>query len=190
MPRFLGEAAVNVRSLQEANSNLQCTTPKPPPGLFEPMVTPLLAVASPAGGATVLCETDAHGSEAGGSSCCSTTNSLTAVGVVAAASHLQKQPGDPALAEHVGQKPHSLLSQNDAMPEAFVLGSAVRPTVGSSYHHLGLCKPCAHAFSNRGCWNGVNCEFCHLCERGELKRRQLERRAFKRAVMGIVRLQR
>lgn len=188
MPRFMGKAAAPGRNRREAYSDLFHMMLKPPPGLFEPNVTPLLAAATPAVGAAVH-ETDAHDSETGGSSCGSTTDSLPAVGLVAAASRLQKEHGDPAPAENM-QKTRLLLSLDDAVPEAFALGSAERPTVGSSYHHLSLCKPCAHVFSKRGCWNGVNCEFCHLCERGELKRRQMERRAFKQALKGIARMQR
>jgi len=188
MPRFMGKAAVTGRNRQEAYSDLLHMMPKSPPGLSEPNLTPLLAAATPAVGAAVL-ETDAHDSEAGGSSCGSTTDSLPAVGLVDAASRLQKELGDLASAENV-QKTRLLLSLDDAVPEAFALGSAERPTVGSSYHHLSLCRPCAHAFSKRGCWNGVNCEFCHLCEHGELKRRQMERRAFNQAIKGIARMQR
>jgi len=46
------------------------------------------------------------------------------------------------------------------------------PSVGSATHHLGTCRPCAHAHKPKGCKNGVQCSFCHLCPPGELKRRQ------------------
>merc|ERR1712039_282318 len=35
--------------------------------------------------------------------------------------------------------------------------------------------PCAFIHNAIGCQNGINCEFCHLCEPGEKKRRQKER---------------
>jgi len=54
------------------------------------------------------------------------------------------------------------------------LGSRELPTVGSAGHHVGGCKPCAFAHKKR-CENGVNCNFCHLCEPGEKKRRQKRR---------------
>jgi len=54
------------------------------------------------------------------------------------------------------------------------LGSRELPTVGSAGHHVGGCKPCAFAHT-KGCENGVNCNFCHLCEPGEKKRRQKRR---------------
>jgi len=56
------------------------------------------------------------------------------------------------------------------------LGSPEFPTVGSSNHRLGTCKPCAFAHRT-GCENGTNCAFCHLCEPGEKKRRQKRRLA-------------
>lgn len=55
------------------------------------------------------------------------------------------------------------------------------PSVGSQGHLVGSCSPCAHAHSNRGCVNGVQCRFCHLCAPGELKRRQKARRNAQRA---------
>jgi len=58
----------------------------------------------------------------------------------------------------------------EALPDSS-LGSAEMPTVGSAGHHLGTCKPCAFAFT-KGCGSGVSCQFCHLCEPGEKKRRQ------------------
>jgi len=56
------------------------------------------------------------------------------------------------------------------------LGSREFPTVGSSNHRLGTCKPCAFAHT-KGCENGTSCQFCHLCEPGEKKRRQKRRLA-------------
>jgi len=56
------------------------------------------------------------------------------------------------------------------------LGTPMLPTVGSVGHRSGGCKPCAFAHT-KGCKNGVNCQFCHLCERGEKKRRQKQRLA-------------
>jgi hypothetical protein len=60
-------------------------------------------------------------------------------------------------------------------PDHPLLGSPECPTIGSALHCQGACRPCAHAFT-KGCANGVGCQFCHLCEPGELKRRQRERR--------------
>jgi hypothetical protein len=56
------------------------------------------------------------------------------------------------------------------------LGSPELPSVGSLGHHIRRCKPCAFA-TRMGCSNGVQCQFCHLCETGEKKRRRKEKRA-------------
>jgi hypothetical protein len=60
------------------------------------------------------------------------------------------------------------------------IGTADMPTVGSAGHNLGICKPCAF-FHSKGCQNGVNCTFCHLCLHGEKKRRQKDRKQLLRA---------
>lgn len=59
------------------------------------------------------------------------------------------------------------------------LGGLGCPTVGSQDHHLGTCRPCAFMFT-RGCNNGVLCQFCHLCDVGERKRRSKVKRSDKR----------
>jgi len=54
------------------------------------------------------------------------------------------------------------------------LGSPDMPTMGSAGHWIGDCKPCAF-YHKRGCTNGVECNFCHLCDSSEKKRRQKEK---------------
>lgn len=51
----------------------------------------------------------------------------------------------------------------------------VEVSKGSALHAVGACKPCAFVFQD-GCANGADCEFCHLCDPGERKRRKKERR--------------
>ncbi|CAK0848620.1 unnamed protein product [Prorocentrum cordatum] len=78
----------------------------------------------------------------------------------------------------VAPPPAALVAEAAPAPSAPAtapLGSPECPTVGSALHCQGACRPCAHAFT-KGCANGVGCQFCHLCEPGELKRRQRERR--------------
>mmetsp|Transcript_69404 Transcript_69404/g.162536 ORF Transcript_69404/g.162536 Transcript_69404/m.162536 type:complete len:197 (-) Transcript_69404:19-609(-) len=50
------------------------------------------------------------------------------------------------------------------------------PSLGSQGHYSGDCRPCAFLYA-KGCLNGAMCNFCHLCDRGEKKRRQKARRA-------------
>lgn len=45
---------------------------------------------------------------------------------------------------------------------------------GSKTHQNGVCKPCAF-FWKDGCKNGPDCQYCHLCPPGELKRRKKAR---------------
>mmetsp|Transcript_21312 Transcript_21312/g.61437 ORF Transcript_21312/g.61437 Transcript_21312/m.61437 type:complete len:204 (+) Transcript_21312:88-699(+) len=51
------------------------------------------------------------------------------------------------------------------------------PSAGSAGHSTGDCKPCVFLHT-RGCTSGKDCTFCHLCEAGEKKRRQKEKRSF------------
>lgn len=60
-----------------------------------------------------------------------------------------------------------------------VLGSEQLPSIGSTSHHLGGCRPCAF-FYTRGCENAEGCPFCHLCGSGEKKRRLREKRLVRR----------
>jgi hypothetical protein len=55
--------------------------------------------------------------------------------------------------------------------DTYVLGSPELPTVGSVGHYFRKCKPCAF-IHKKGCANGTECQFCHLCEPGEKRRRQ------------------
>jgi hypothetical protein len=54
------------------------------------------------------------------------------------------------------------------------LGTKELPTLGSAGHHQMICKPCAF-FHKKGCNNGVQCLFCHLCEPGEIIRRKKDK---------------
>jgi len=85
---------------------------------------------------------------------------------------------EPASGSAWAQKtPFMMLAEAGSQPE---VGSNELPTVGSQLHRWGACSPCAHAHSSRGCKNGVECQFCHLCEPGELKRRQKLKRMTQR----------
>lgn len=67
----------------------------------------------------------------------------------------QNPPRPLALAELVGPQPHSK---------------------GSVLHFQGTCKPCAFFWKVVGCKYGTECEFCHLCDADERKRRNKEKR--------------
>jgi hypothetical protein len=63
-------------------------------------------------------------------------------------------------------------------------------SIGSAMHDAGKCKPCAFLYT-KGCENGINCPFCHLCEPGEKKKRRKDKvenrrvmRHFRQALTG------
>lgn len=58
-------------------------------------------------------------------------------------------------------------------------GDELLPSRGSALHEWGACKPCAF-FIKEQCTNGKDCQFCHLCEPGEKKRRKKERLSIRR----------
>lgn len=68
-------------------------------------------------------------------------------------------------------------------PEVFPPASGM-PSRGSALHSWGSCRPCAF-FYQEGCNNKQDCEFCHLCDPGERKRRKKERRNQVRQVHGV-----
>jgi len=63
----------------------------------------------------------------------------------------------------------------DASSRQAAKNASELPSKGSALHTWGACKPCAFVFE-AGCTNGTECQFCHLCEPGEKKRRKKERR--------------
>ncbi|CAJ1341422.1 unnamed protein product, partial [Effrenium voratum] len=44
-------------------------------------------------------------------------------------------------------------------------------SMGAAGHEVRQCRPCAF-FHTKGCSSGRDCEFCHLCPKGEKQRRQ------------------
>lgn len=51
------------------------------------------------------------------------------------------------------------------------------PSIGSIDHCRSACKPCAWFYHPDGCRHGINCEFCHICPDGELKKRKKEKQS-------------
>lgn len=49
------------------------------------------------------------------------------------------------------------------------------PSVGSSQHASGDCRPCAWFWKAAGCSNGKDCRHCHLCPDGEIKNRKKDK---------------
>eukprot|EP00928_Gymnodinium_smaydae_P020048 TRINITY_DN17739_c0_g1_i1.p1 TRINITY_DN17739_c0_g1~~TRINITY_DN17739_c0_g1_i1.p1 ORF type:complete len:574 (+),score=102.56 TRINITY_DN17739_c0_g1_i1:304-2025(+) len=67
----------------------------------------------------------------------------------------------------------SLSMESFHMGEVFVPSPPVfLPSVGSSLHGTGLCRPCAWFWKEQGCANGQTCFHCHLCPEGEIAHRK------------------
>jgi len=58
------------------------------------------------------------------------------------------------------------------------------PSEGSVGHAAGWCKPCAFVYTT-GCAHGQACQFCHLCEPGEKKRRRKAKMERRRAAQKL-----
>merc|ERR1719359_1658514 len=54
-------------------------------------------------------------------------------------------------------------------------------SIGSAKHATGDCKPCGFLWK-KGCHKAQNCEFCHLCPEGEVKKRKRDKIAARQAV--------
>jgi len=74
-------------------------------------------------------------------------------------------PMKPALT--LEKKPNVTISLSDQ------LGIS---SIGSVGHSTGSCKPCAWVWKD-GCRHAANCQYCHLCPPGELKRRKKDKTA-------------
>jgi len=67
-----------------------------------------------------------------------------------------------------------LVTTPPAPPSQPAPGTPELPSLGSVGHASGQCKPCAFVHST-GCQSGPACQFCHLCDPGEKKRRRKEK---------------
>eukprot|EP00929_Paragymnodinium_shiwhaense_P116407 TRINITY_DN8591_c0_g1_i1.p1 TRINITY_DN8591_c0_g1~~TRINITY_DN8591_c0_g1_i1.p1 ORF type:complete len:220 (-),score=26.49 TRINITY_DN8591_c0_g1_i1:383-1042(-) len=53
-------------------------------------------------------------------------------------------------------------------------------SLGSVFHALGECRPCAWMWKESGCSNGQSCRHCHLCPEGEARRRKKAKRVYQK----------
>ena len=56
---------------------------------------------------------------------------------------------------------------------------------GASEHGTGNCKPCAWFHHVEGCRHAQDCEFCHLCPSGEIKKRKKDKQKLIRIVKAV-----
>mmetsp|Transcript_1411 Transcript_1411/g.2315 ORF Transcript_1411/g.2315 Transcript_1411/m.2315 type:complete len:441 (+) Transcript_1411:140-1462(+) len=59
--------------------------------------------------------------------------------------------------------------------------NSMLPSVGAALHSTGQCRPCAWVWSPQGCFRGADCQHCHACPAGEIRRRKQEKHAAARA---------
>lgn len=79
-------------------------------------------------------------------------------------------------------------SRSATAPGRTSSASAQVPTIGSAQHDLGRCRPCAF-FHTRGCENGADCLFCHLCD-ADAKKLRKKQKLVERRKHRLVRQQR
>lgn len=85
----------------------------------------------------------------------------------------------PELSDSEAEKNHA-----PVLPLSLTIGLGIM-SAGSFAHETGNCKPCAFLYKDaRGCQNGQNCQFCHLCPVGEVKRRKKEKIAMRKMMRG------
>lgn len=65
-----------------------------------------------------------------------------------------------------------------------VPGSCGIPTIGSAGHASGTCRPCAFVHT-KGCVNGAQCSFCHLCTSEDKRRLKRDQRKQRRETDGL-----
>jgi len=149
---FGDDVAVATNSALPITTAVERLSAIPPPPLASPLVhiQPQMPLAPPPAEAPALEQISSS----------QLPPSLQALQVPIAGPMQQPIPGSPEL----------------QMP---IVGWEELPSIGSWEHHMGTCKPCAY-FGERGCGNGAQCEYCHLCPPGELKRRQKARRSAQR----------
>jgi len=73
---------------------------------------------------------------------------------------------------------------NVDVQERLTTGSSVAPGVsmGSAYHSVGDCKPCAWFWKPTSCNKGHMCEYCHSCEQWAFERRNKEKKLAARMI--------
>jgi hypothetical protein len=71
----------------------------------------------------------------------------------------------------ISDEEHDQDCQNENLQQTHV---SPHYSLGSVGHEAGTCRPCAFLYT-KGCANGIDCEFCHLCEPDEKKKRRKEK---------------
>ena len=81
---------------------------------------------------------------------------------------------------NVRQEPHSPTDLGGAA----LINRPAEPSRGSADHGSGNCKPCAWFHHAEGCRHSYDCEFCHMCPVGEIKKRKKEKQKMIKTMKG------
>mmetsp|Transcript_20565 Transcript_20565/g.57125 ORF Transcript_20565/g.57125 Transcript_20565/m.57125 type:complete len:548 (-) Transcript_20565:174-1817(-) len=79
-------------------------------------------------------------------------------------------PIDPPNAFQAPDKEALLIHTN--VVSKTVVDEATLPSIGSTGHSQGTCRPCAHSWRPAGCSKGSQCSFCHSCTEDDFRRRK------------------
>jgi len=84
--------------------------------------------------------------------------------------------GEPGSVGSVSPREYGVVEEAETLPtDSITIGGLALPSRGAYWHSTGQCKPCAWFWKPKGCENGQNCNHCHLCPPGELKRRKQDK---------------
>jgi hypothetical protein len=79
-------------------------------------------------------------------------------------------------AEDLSPRPRVLVRTSSAPALLVSVSDASKRTAKTQAHSNGQCKPCAYFHQKEdGCRWGDDCDFCHVCQPGELKKRKREK---------------
>lgn len=117
----------------------------------------------------------AGGADVGGATCMPSTSPVP--------TEPRAKPRTPAAVsagQRAGQEPSALVEapggfqRNKYSRSHWVEEDMPSPSIGSEGHYVGKCRPCVFVHK-KGCSNGYDCLFCHICQPGEKQRRKRDR---------------
>lgn len=87
---------------------------------------------------------------------------------------------EPCMDGKVGQEHLETQKDNVTGPQPFPLSF---PSIGSTLHGTGMCKPCCWFWKPEGCKNKESCRHCHLCTKADANQRKINCKAIR---MGLL----
>lgn len=108
---------------------------------------------------------------------------------------VKEESETPPNADDVAEEPAKVMIP--AAEQALMMVPAAEPAVmaeaalpadrrswsaGAQGHAIGNCKPCAWNWKPSGCSKGPDCEYCHMCDEGAIRRKKQGRMVMRRQV--------